>query len=356
MTASKLFRSRACGGAKASGVQLVIAAALLFISAGLEAAQVPDLYQAEVALPEGGKGLDKAFATALSQVVVKLTGRRAAGGAVIVSQLGDPAAMVEQYRNVSADRIAVGFDAAALRRALDRAGLPVWAEERPATLVWLATDRGQGQRDILSSADGRGRATGSSARRLLLNAGKLRGLPLILPLVDAQDRDRLSFADLWGDFTDPVLKASTRYRADAVLIGRARGADPRRAEVRWTLLSGGQRMDWTGTVASGPDEAADRLAMQLAADAGSERRLRVAVAGLASFDAYGAISAYLSGLSNVQSCDVVEVFENRAIFAVQVRGNADQLMRTIALGRLLAPADPDIQGAIADLYYEFVGG
>ncbi len=333
-----------------------MAATLMFHGASVDAAQVPDLYQAEVTLPEGDKGLDQAFAAALRQVLVKLTGRRAAGGAVIASQLGDPVALVEQYRNVSADRISVGFDAIALRRALDQAGLPVWAEERPATLVWLATDRGQGQRDILTSADGRGGARGSSARRLLLNAGKARGLPLILPLVDAQDRGALSFADLWGDFTDPVVQASQRYRADAVLIGRARGADPRRAQVRWTLLSGGQRMDWTGTVASGPDEAADRLAMQLAADAGSKRRLRVKVAGLASFDAYGTISAYLSGLSSVVSCDVVEVIDDRAVFELQVRGSADQLMRTIALRRLLQPADPDIAGAAADLYYVFAGG
>jgi hypothetical protein len=190
----------------------------------------------------------------------------------------------------------------------------------------------------------------------LLDAAAARGLPLVLPLVDAEDLQLVNFADLWGDFTDPVLEASRRYRADAVLIGRARGSDPETAQVRWSLLIGDERIDWNGSVASGPDEAAELLAARLAAGPGTARAMLVAVDGIDSLASYGNVTQYLSALSNVDACEVVEVSGDRVLYNLRVRGDADQLMRVIALRRLLQPVDPVPGGAAADLYYSVIGG
>jgi hypothetical protein len=199
-------------------------------------------------------------------------------------------------------------------------------------------------------------ADDAAARALLTDSAAARGLPLILPLVDGEDLQLVNFADLWGDFTDPVLEASRRYRADAVLIGRARGADPETARVRWSLLSGDERIDWNGSVASGPDEAAELLAARLAAGPGASRALRVAVEGIDSLARYGNVTQYLSSLSNVDACEVVEVAGDRVLYNLRVRGDADQLMRVIALRRLLQPVDPVPGGAAADLHYTVIGG
>ena len=338
----------------------------LVVTAGLAApaypARLPDLYSAEVDLGTPRRDLDSAFAEALAKVVVKVTGQRAGEVAASLPALGDPAALVQQYRNVASDRLSVGFDALALRRALDAAGLPVWGAERPATLVWLAVDAGRGQRSVLAAAEDemtgpdQGDAAATAARTLLMDAAAARGLPLVLPLVDGEDLQLVNFADLWGDFTDPVLEASRRYRADAVLIGRARGANPETARVRWSLLTGNERIDWNGGVASGPDQAAELLAARLAAGPGTARALLVAIDGIDSLANYGKVTQYLSALSSVDACEVVEVAGDRVLYKLRVRGDADQLMRVIALRRLLLPVDPVPGGAAADLYYAVIGG
>jgi hypothetical protein len=339
---------------------------VVFFSLGLAqpglGARLSDLYSAEVEVSGPQRDLDSAFADALAQVVVKVTGRRAGEVAASLPSLGDPATLVQQYRNISPGQLSVGFDALALRRALDAAGLPFWGEERPATLVWLAMDAGRGQRDILAAADqelpvnATGDDAAAAARSVLLDSAAARGLPLILPLVDGEDLQLVNFADLWGDFTEPVLEASQRYRADAVLIGRARGTDLETARVRWSLLTGDERIDWNGSVASGPDEAADILAARLAAGPGAARALLVAVEGIDSLANYGNVTQYLSALSNVDACEVVEVAGDRVLYNLRVRGDVDQLMRVIALRRLLAPVDPVPGAATADLYYSVIGG
>lgn len=326
------------------------------------AARVTDLYTAEVDLPAGRDGLDQAFAQALAEVVVKLSGQPAAAMSESLERLGDPARLVQQYRNAAAGRLVVGFDPVALRQAMDRAALPIWGDERPATLVWLAIDSGRGRREIVSALDDAGggpmdRGNGdlqTIARDALSQSARARGLPLILPLVDGEDLQVTSFADLWGDFTAPVLEASRRYRADAVLIGRARGTDPATTGVRWTLLMGDQRMDWNGTIASGPRDAADRLALQQAVSIDQRQDLRVAVAGVDSLADYANITRYLSELSTVDLCEVIQVEGDRVLFRLSVRGSPDQLMRTIALRRLLRPLEPGLDGGLADLYYAVI--
>jgi len=354
-TLSAAFEQRAvrCGL-----IALIVAAGCAFPAT---AARLTDLYSAEVDISSPQRDLNSAFADALADVVVKVTGQRAAEVAASLPALGDPASLVQQYRNIAPGRLSVGFDAVALRRALDAAGQPLWGEERPATLVWLAVDEGRGQRSILAAAEENATAGGArndpaaTARALLLDSAAARGLPLVLPLVDGEDLQLVNFADLWGDFTEPVLEASRRYRADAVLIGRARGPDPETARVRWSLLTGDERIDWNGTVASGPDEAADLLAARLAAGPGAARALLVAVDGIDSLARYGSITRYLSALSNVDACEVVEVAGDRVLYNLRLRGDADQLMRVIALRRLLQPVESLPGAATADLYYTVIG-
>ncbi len=342
-------------------------AGLLFMAGIASAATVGNLYSAEVERPPG-TDLNDAFHLALEQVLIKVTGRSAPLTAETRAEFGNSAALVQQYRNTGDGKIEVGFDPVALRRLLDSAGLPVWEAERPAVLVWLAMDTGRGQREILPAAETGADTTlpgfpppGASTqfdpvRQQLLDTGGQRGLPLILPLVDSVDLETVTFSDLWGDFSEPVIAASARYRPDAILIGRVRGADPATGRVRWTLLTGDERLDWVGSLAAGPDGAADRLAERLAATAGSASIISVQVSGVETLQDYGAVFNYLDGLGIVETCSVDRVEADRVWFGLRVRGDADRLMRSIALSRLLSltefPDDPQS----AQLHYVLVDG
>jgi hypothetical protein len=323
-----------------------VAAAVGLLGVGLtvpaaRAARVEGLYAASVPVADASaEATDAAFAEALKRVLVKVTGRpSAAADPALLSRFGDPGRLVQQYRRDGAASLWASFDPVAVRRGLADAGVPAWGEDRPATLVWLAYDSGAGERDVLASGGADTDTPGAATlRRDLQDAASSSGVPLVLPLRDSQELAAVTYADVWGEFSEPVAKASARYRPDAVLVGRARLFPPGLQDVRWTLLLGADRLEWRGGVADGPRGLAERLAQRLAAPASAgSGGVRLAVGGIGSLDQYGLVLGHLRGLDGVEAVDVGEVSGDTTLFELRVRGGRDQVERTLAARGLLQP-------------------
>ncbi|QOJ31814.1 MAG: DUF2066 domain-containing protein [Gammaproteobacteria bacterium] len=330
---------------------------LLLVMAGLPggagAAQVADLYAASVPASEAAtSGNAAAFTAALRQVLVKVSGRQAAAEPAVLAAFADPAALVQQYRRDPAGAYWVQFDPAAIRRGLAAAGLPAWSGDRPATLVWLAYDNGAGERDIVAGSDEAGVA--GTLRQQLLDAAAARGIPLLLPLRDSQELAELGAADVWGEFTEPIRRASARYQADVILVGRARLFPPGLPDVRWTLLDGAERADWRGSVADGPGGLAERLASRAAAAPEGPGRIGLAVSGLRDFTQYGGLLGYLAGLEGVQSVGITGIRGDVLRLDLQLRAGREAFARQLAMRRILEPETAAGQGD-GTLYYRLVG-
>jgi len=314
------------------------------------AARIDTLYAAEVALGGGANALPNAFAAALELVLVKVTGRRdlAANGDAM-ARFGDPSRLVQQYRIDAGNLLWVQFDEVALRRELDRIGEPVWGVERPTVVVWILLDEGFGQRRLIGSepeaANSEPLATdgGANASALILEelavTAEARGLPLIVPPVDALERTEIPLGDVWGGYTESLVTASAPFRPDAILIGRARPAAFDRIDVRWTLLRDDERYDWEGDVPAGPNDVADFFAARLSTSVGSATQIVLNVDDVDSLDAYGRVSTYLAQLDLVEEIAVDLVDADRVVYRLKIRGDADRLMRSIALQRVLQPVD-----------------
>jgi hypothetical protein len=274
--------------------------------------------------------------------------------------------MVQQYRRDHGSLWAQ-FDPLAVRAVLDRSGQPVWGDERPTTIVWLAYDTGAGERDILgggeaTAGDATPADTAAGLRRELLQSADDRGVPLVLPLRDSQDLAAVAYADVWGEFSDRVLTASRRYQADAVLVGRARLFPAGMPDVRWTLHLGAERFDWRGAMADGPAGLAERLAARLATTGATDHELMLAVSGIGSLDQYGQVSGYLRALDMIEAVAVAYVRGDAVGYVLRIRGDREQLMRTLALRRVLQPETAAAAtmslpgGQPADLRYRLAGG
>jgi hypothetical protein len=302
---------------------------------------VPGLYGADVdATGASGSGLDAAFDAALGQVLVKLTGLPDGADPAKRKRLfPNPAALVQKYTVQPGNRLRVEFDPTAMRRALDSAGLPLWDVDRPLVIVWLAIDGGEDARFILpdgSAADPQlAGDTLVEFQQALQGVARERGLPLVLPLLDANDITRVTFADVRDEVREPILAASERYGAEAVLIGRSGSLDINAESVRWTLIAGEEEASWEGTVASGPAEAAAVLSRELAtyADAGGARR--VVVKGVSSFSQYGSLLGYLRSLPIVERASISRVDGQTVEFELEVRGDTERLRRTLDTSALL---------------------
>jgi hypothetical protein len=330
----------------------LFAAMLLMTALPVQAVTLEGLYQASVDVADkSSDARAEAFRSALGQVLVRLTGSTEVLEHPEARALLDaPAPLVQQFRyqrrapeGDEADdaeapgyRLSVTFAGSRIDRQLRAADIVVWGARRPEVLVWLAVDDGRNRR--LVAAD-----SGGALYRALVDVAKQRALPLLLPLMDTQDRSRVEFLDISGGFFDTVRTASDRYRADILLIGHVRGEGGAwRAD--WSLLGAGERRAWSGSradaraaIALGVEGAARRLATMMAGREGDTNRVRVRVRAVDSLAAYARVTQYLEELVRVQDYSVETVAPRELVLGVTVEGSLADFERAVALGDALAP-------------------
>lgn len=296
----------------------------------LAAGPVPDLYMAEVnAQGLSGPGLEEAFARALGAVVLKVTGDPSlAADPGRLNLMGSPEALVQQYQPLSGGQVRVSFDPGAVRRRLDALKFPVWADNRPLTLVlWPG-----------SSLPGAGAPVGapsSGPGSLLLSTAASRGVPVRL-VVTEDGRLSVPGTPSPGPWQDPEGMARAAG-ADLLLVvqGLAVGGPE---SFRWTLVQGLERAEWQGDAAAGANGLADRLAARYATSALGSQVLEVGIEGVDSFDDYGRVQHYFNRTEIIQSLVLRRVEGSLLIFEVGVRGNVNQLNDAFALQKVLEPA------------------
>ncbi len=319
---------------------------LLFAPLMLRAAPSARLYEAEVpASGQDATARNKAIRAALQQVLVKVSGnRKILRRPGIARELDKASRLVQQYRfrvmgagEGAATRLNARFDADAINRLLRRHHLPVWGT-RPAVLAWLAVDR-EGRRRFLS------RERFPRVYASMKQTARKRGLTLLFPLLDLQDRRALKATDLWDGFGKNIRTASQRYVPDVILTGRLedQGGAWRG---QWSLLQQSGAQHWetraktaAAVVEAGMDNAVDRLAQRyapiLADEAGDEVLMRVI--GLDSLPRYVRVSRYLQALDLVDQVGLQRVAPTDVVFALRSRGGEEALARAIAIGGLLVP-------------------
>lgn len=324
-----------------TGLAVLCAAAWLLASAGAAAESIGNLYESTVAVGPGGQ--QAAFRDALSDVLVRVTGRRDAPGLSALQPLAsDASRYVSSYRRASAGRITVTFDGDAIERAIVTAGLPFWGEQRPLTLVWLAVDRGGGQRGLVTAE------AVSSERKAVEAAAAQRGLPLAWPSAAGGEDIRRRLDQVWAGDTSALVAAAGRYGADGVLIGRAAAAGRGSYSVDWSFVGpGGTSLASRGGLEDGVHPVADRYASLYASVAGARRTdLVVTVRGVSTIAQYAGVSRYLETLDVVRGLTLQEVLPDAVVFRLSVRGDLAALQRAVASGSRLSPAEAGTGSAV----------
>ena len=296
---------------------------------------------------------------AMSELLVRVTGQLdAPANPALGDLLRDADRYVVQRGNPDRDNLLIVFDASGLRDTLTQRNQPIWGEERPLTLLWVAIDGGPGERGILAAdaapvVSGEALQDAANALREELGAAAMqRGLPVTLPLMDLADMGALDFIDVWGGFAERLRQASARYAPDALLIGRIRLSGEDMEVAGWTLLRGSdQRLLPGDSIRSGLDGLADIFAGEFSGIGGLVSA-RVTVVDVENLDDYGRVVSYLEGLSVLQSVHLERMVGTELTLRVEARGGAEVLHRVVALSDVLTrfPAvDSDRLGG--DLIY-----
>jgi hypothetical protein len=316
---------------------------LAFVTSPVWAVEVTSLYTAQVPLDqEESDPRARAYQVALNDVLLRVSGSELAADVEMVELLfPDPASYVVQFRPGEDDTLWVSFDGEAIENVLRQAGQTVWGGDRPLTLIWLAVDWGQGEREIIGADDeGRSRDEARSIdrnrllRQRVLDSAERRGLPVAFPLLDTIDLQNLSFSDIWGGFDDALIAASERYEADTILVGRIRPASSQRN--RWSFYFGGEERSWTGEPELVLGAVADMLAAEFAISGNAVLEfVDILISGIESIEAFGAVQNLLSETTVIEQFSIVEVEGDRIRFRVEAVGGAERLRRALRFGGLI---------------------
>ena len=321
-----------------------LASFALLLSFAARAATFPNLYSVTVNQdPAAADQRAAATGAAFAVMLVRVTGNRYAGlDPALGPLIKDASRYTTQYGTDRQGRAIVGFNATRVDQALAGLNVRIWGLERPLTLIWIAADDGQGGRALLGSGDPPAAATPATVDLLAMLRTELaavadeRGLPLVLPQLDADDLAAVTFDDVAGGRDDRVTAASARYRADAVLIGRLHPGLVGN-EVEWLLFKDGERRMLEGTaVRDGLDAVSDQYASELSVIGGATTS-RLRVLDVATPADYGRVMSYLERVSSLQSVDVESLERGTLTVRVAARGDAKVLQRVLAFGGVLRP-------------------
>lgn len=323
------------------------------------AEKVSGLYVAEIpVLGQGAQARADAIPKAFARVLVKVSGNRN------LSLQGDLKKIVKRANSYvrqysyhmlksSADLTAGGdsgkpepdrllhvrFDEQAVNHQLRKHGVPVWGSARPLTLIWLGIEE-QGHRSLYQPELEQG------LRRVLEQTASDRGLPILFPLMDIEDRANLQISDLWGSFEESIRNASDRYLPDVILVGRIRERGRNDWAADWSLYQPGEVDTWQtraaskqAVVAEGLERTVDDLAARFAPRHVEQgiSSLRIRVSGLNNLGDYVLVKDYLQTLGLIEQLDLLAAYPDRISFIARVQGGRDALERGILLGGVLEP-------------------
>lgn len=260
------------------------------------------------------------------------------------------------------------FTERTVSKLLREQGFPVWGKSRPAILIWLVVDD-QKQRSLI------GNNTAHISRIYIEQAAKRRGLPMRLPLLDLADQSKINATDVWGNFEDRIIEASTRYQTEAVLVGRIYLSYAKTWNTRWSLYSEGRRQDWQvnnsyslrAAVSEGIFRTGYIMSLRFTQESANveNNQVLLKINNISNLKSYNLVIKYLNNLGTVMQFEIDQMNTDSVIFRITSRNGRLGLAQAFSLGHLLVDdiKQPIIRGEMtinnskqlkSDLIYKLV--
>lgn len=197
---------------------------LLVVAQSASATEVKGLFSAEVIVHSQSRedrnlALREAFVIVLNRIVAS-QGLMLNPG--VRDALKNAASYADQFQyvfmtnnlgDITQRTMKVSFNEDAVRELMHKSGLSVWNEQRGEVLVWVVLE--QRGRQVLFDAEQH-----AEFYKALQSASQLKGIPVLLPLMDLEERQTVSAGDIVSANSDHIMIASSRYDVPAVLSGK----------------------------------------------------------------------------------------------------------------------------------------
>jgi hypothetical protein len=246
---------------------------------------------------------------------------------------------------VQQDYVNVVFARDLIDRLLANAAIPLWDSNRPSVLVWMALQNDAGERSLLSNE------TNPEIVSFMQEFAKQRGLPIIFPVLDFEDRQNLSADMIWSLDDRAITGASQRYGADSVLSGRLHFTASGDLVGLWQFIFQDQievfdsfDTDLKNYIHEPLDRITSKLAshFSIVASLSGNEKVRLRVEGVSDLAAYSELLSYLTSLVLVENVGVSKLQGENLELELTLQGDQVQLYELISLDRDLLPLNSRI--------------
>lgn len=256
------------------------------------------------------------------------------GSGLAASATTAPAVVTRERRYMNVD-----FASGLIDRMLIDAGIPIWNSNRPSVMVWMALQNDEGERRLL---------TGEEAEIIntIRQFGEERGVPVIFPVLDFEDRRNLTADLVWTLDEEAIRRASARYAADSMLAGRLHFTASGELVGLWQFIFQDEVTVFDGFSTELQvylEEPLNRITNELASyfailpESAANQFVRLRVDGISDLQDYSSLIAYVSNLGLVQSVAPAMIQGERLELQLGLAGSPRQLHELIALDRDLLP-------------------
>lgn len=336
--ALKLFRHLLAGS--------LICLTVLAMSAQLQAAELADLYQAEV---DAGQSQAQWQQAAMAAVLVKLTGsEQVLSQPAIATELKNSANYIRQFQQVQQlgrPLMQVQLDPQKITSLLQQQQIAIWGSRRPDLLLWL-TEKSLDQTKFVLDAE-------HPLRQALASQAKQRGLSFVYPMYDVDDLALVSALQLWAGDWSGLTVAAARYQPDQVLNllvesvvdanGQAGLRLIRQQQVEGALVQQEYlAADWQTLGQQLSQALAAELAAQyavkvVAAGTNAGDQLQLTIEGIRSLSDLVALQKLFGAMLTVRQYRVVEYQAPKVVLQLELAATAADFYRALALESSLKP-------------------
>lgn len=252
--------------------------------------------------------------------------------------------------------INVDFSESLINELLTAAKIPVWDSNRPSVLVWMALQDEAGERSFLNQENH------PEIVELIRAFADKRGLPVIFPVFDFEDRQNVDEDTIWSLDEEIITTASARYGADSIMAGRLHFTAGGELVGVWQFLFQDQWLRFDSVdldLESYINAPLDKITTQLASyfaivpETNSLRMAKLRVDGVGTLREYSSLMNYINGLGLVESVTTTALDGERLELSLSLVGDPNQLAELIALDRDLLPIGSESLERDISLHYRW---
>jgi hypothetical protein len=287
---------------------------------------------------------------ALAEVLIKVSGNnQIINNPRIKTRLATANHLVQEFgynypENQNADiryLLRTRFDKSGVNQWLRDAAAPIWSQNRPQILTWIAIEQAGIQNPTLNDSE--------TVQSILQDNAKRRGISLRIPTKDIKDRSRITASDIINMSTDKLMQASKHYSNSAILIGHM-VQNEIGLTTQWKLIAGNDSWDFHVTgqneaevLPQMVDQVANTLAGKYAVITTNniQKNIGIRVVGISLQEDFAKLIRYLSQLPPVASVVIARITEDEIMLNVGLRSTETAFTEAVSLSQKLLPVETD---------------